>query len=178
MGAVATPPPPATFPGRLTAGHGTLDAVIEVRILAREPCPRSPTGRGTTLRTSTVPVRIRPRVRMPAKQVGTCVVLVRRREPVRVRPLALGRARFDSGSVHSRACSSSGRAPFPHNGGKGFESPLVHQARLAQLAEASRSGRGGSGFESLAGYVGSWSRGAAGVLAALSRRRPRVQVPS
>jgi hypothetical protein len=41
------------------AGRGALNAESVVRIHAREQCPCSPTGRGTTSRTSTVRVRLR-----------------------------------------------------------------------------------------------------------------------
>jgi hypothetical protein len=58
-----------------SVGRGALNAEGVVRIHARElqqlwsPC--SPTGRGTTLRTSTVRVRLPPRVRtLPVEQVA------------------------------------------------------------------------------------------------------------
>jgi hypothetical protein len=101
---------------------------------------------------------------MPAKQVRTCTAVVTRRESVRVRPLALG------GALVCSVALQASRARF--------DPGSVHQARVVQLEEAPRPERGCLRVRiplRVRTFMVAWSSWSA---RRLSRRRPRVRVPS
>jgi hypothetical protein len=125
--------------------------------------PSWPNGRGTTLRTSSVPVRIRPRVRTPAQHDRFVHPSRKRKDPVRVRTLA-PRATHRCAAL---PCKQRLLGSIPR---------FVHHARVAQRERPPAQNRCVAGSTPAPGTHADVAQ--PGQSSRLSSGRSRVRIPS